>query len=81
MWTDFWKFCPPPPLWSLLQNKAYVVIWTFGKKPSPCHVHMAYELPLKEFNFISLNVNDGHIAGIAFERKIFAFQKFHKGHP
>ena len=23
-------FDPPPPSWSLLLNKAYVVIWTFG---------------------------------------------------
>ena len=27
------------PLWAILSNKAYVVIWTFGKPPSPCHVY------------------------------------------
>ena len=31
-------FDPPPPSWTILLNKAYVVIWTFGKLPSslPC---------------------------------------------
>ena len=36
-------FDPPPPLWTILLNRAYVVIWTFGKPPSPCLVHMVYE--------------------------------------
>ena len=36
---------PPPPLWTILLNKAYVEIWTFDKPPSPCHVHMVYECP------------------------------------
>ena len=31
----FGVFEPPPPLWTILLNKAYVVIWTFGKPPSP----------------------------------------------
>ena len=36
MWTEFWAFLtPPPPLWTILLNKAYVVIWTFGKPPLP----------------------------------------------
>ena len=48
MWTDFWTFLTPPPLWTILLNRAYVVIWTFGKPPSPCHVHMVYECPLME---------------------------------
>ena len=26
---------PPPTLWTILLNKAYVVIWKFGKTPSP----------------------------------------------
>ena len=39
-------FDPPPPLWTILLNRAYVVIWTFGKPPSPYHVHMVYECPL-----------------------------------
>ena len=34
-----------PPLWTILFNKAYVVKWTFGKPPSPYHVHMVYEWP------------------------------------
>ena len=28
-------FDPPPPLWTILLNKAYVVTWTFGKLPLP----------------------------------------------
>ena len=28
-------FDPLPPSWIILLNKAYVVIWTFGKPPSP----------------------------------------------
>ena len=39
----FGHFWPPSPLWTILQNKAYVVIWTFCKPPSPCLVHMVYE--------------------------------------
>ena len=31
----FGHFDPPPPLWTILLNKTYVVIWTFGKPPSP----------------------------------------------
>ena len=31
----------------ILLNKAYVVIWTFGKPPPPCYVHMVYECPLQ----------------------------------
>ena len=46
MWTEFWTFFDPlPPLWTILLNRAYVLIWTFGKPPSPCHVHMVYECP------------------------------------
>ena len=46
MWTDFWLFLiPPPPLWTILFNKAYVVTWIFGKLPSPRLVHMVYECP------------------------------------
>ena len=26
---------PSPPLWTILLNKAYVVIWTFGNPPLP----------------------------------------------
>ena len=26
---------PPPPSWSLLLNKAYVIKWSFGLPPSP----------------------------------------------
>ena len=34
--VDFWTFLtPPPPLWTILLNKAYVVTWTFGKLPLP----------------------------------------------
>ena len=42
MWTDFghlWPL-PGPILWTILLSKTYVVIWTFGKPSSPCHVHM-----------------------------------------
>ena len=28
-------FDPPPPSWSLLLNKAYVIKWSFGQPPSP----------------------------------------------
>ena len=38
---------PLPPLWTILLNRAYVVIWTFGKPLSPCHVHMVCECPLR----------------------------------
>ena len=31
----FGHFNPPPPLWTILLNKAYVVIWTLGKLPLP----------------------------------------------
>ena len=31
----FWHFCLPPPLWTYLLNRGYVVKWTFGKPPSP----------------------------------------------
>ena len=37
MWTVFWTFLTPPfslpPLWAILLNNAYVVIWTFGYLP------------------------------------------------
>ena len=47
MWTEIWTFFDPlPPLRTILVNKAYVIIWTFGKPPSPCCVHMVYECPL-----------------------------------
>ena len=49
---DFFE--PPPPLWTILLNKAYVVIWTFGIPPPPCHVHMGYECPLIKMDFISI---------------------------
>ena len=42
-------FNPPPPLWTILLNKSYVVIWTFGKLPSPCLAHMVYEWPLNKY--------------------------------
>ena len=42
----FGHFDPSPPLWTILLNKAYAVIRTFDKPPSPCHVHMVYECPL-----------------------------------
>ena len=47
-------FDPLPPLWTILLNKAYVVIWTFGIPPPPCHVHMGYECPLIKMDFISI---------------------------
>ena len=40
-------FDPLPPLWTILLNKAYVVIWTFGNPPLPYHVHMVHECPLR----------------------------------
>ena len=43
---------PLPPKWSILQNKAYVVIWTFGKLSSPCHDHMVYEWPLMYYDLV-----------------------------
>ena len=53
MWTEIWTFLTPiPPLWTTLLNKAYVVTWTFGKPPSPCHVHMVYDWPLKRLKVI-----------------------------
>ena len=41
----FWTFLTLLPLiWTILLNKVYVVIWTFGY-PSPFHVHMIYGCP------------------------------------
>ena len=37
----FGHFWPPPPLWSILLNKAYVIKWTFGS-PLPLTVHVVY---------------------------------------
>ena len=31
----FGHFDPPPPSWSLLLNKAYVIKWSFGQPPLP----------------------------------------------
>ena len=31
----FGHFLPSPPLWTCLLNMGYVLIWTFGKPPSP----------------------------------------------
>ena len=40
----FWPL--PPPLWTILQNKAYVVILTLANPgPLPFHVHMIYGYP------------------------------------
>ena len=39
-------FDPPPPSWSLLLNKAYVIKWSFGQPPYPSTVHVVYECPL-----------------------------------
>ena len=36
---------PFPPLWTILLNKAYVVIWTSGTPLSHSHVYMVYECP------------------------------------
>ena len=33
-WTGY-----PPPLWTIF-NKPYIVMWSFGKPPPSCHVHM-----------------------------------------
>ena len=38
-------FDPPPPLTTILLNKAFVVIWIFGKPPTPFQVHMVYGWP------------------------------------
>ena len=42
----FGLFWPPPlsPLWTILLNKAYVVIWTLSKHPPPFHVPIVYGL-------------------------------------
>ena len=54
MWTEIWTFLTIlPPLWTILLNIAYVVTWTFGKSPSPCHVHMVCECPQREFQMVS----------------------------
>ena len=46
----FLKIFNPLPFYllsrSILLNKAYAVIWIFGKPLSPNHVHMVYEWPL-----------------------------------
>ena len=39
-WTEFWEFLTNDPLpysWTILLNKAYIVIWSFGwPPPLPC---------------------------------------------
>ena len=60
-------FDPPPPLWTILLNKAYVVICTYGKPPSPLPCPHGLWMPphykcvfyyskqtLEENNFVSL---------------------------
>ena len=62
LWIEFFKgsfinhvdrnldiFDSPPPLWSILLIKAYVVTWTFGKPSPPFHVLMVYKCPLKHW--------------------------------
>ena len=38
----------PSPLWTVLLNKAYVVIWTVGKPPSPTMSTWFMNAPLTE---------------------------------
>ena len=46
--AEFWTFLSPLPLCRpfYVNNKTYVLIWTFGKPLSPFLVHMVYEWPL-----------------------------------
>ena len=49
MWTDFWTFLTHlPPLWTILLNKVYVVIWTFGKPPPPAMSTWFMNAPIDE---------------------------------
>ena len=47
VWTDFGRFWPPPfhLCFTILLDKAYVVIWTFDNPLLPLQVHMVYEWP------------------------------------
>ena len=44
-------FDPPPPLWAILLNRAYVVIWSFGKPPSPAMSTWRFTFPLIKYVF------------------------------
>ena len=37
MWMVFWTFLTPlpPPMWIILQNKGYVLMWIFREPPLP----------------------------------------------
>ena len=35
-------FDPPSPMWIILLNKGYVLMWIFREPPSPLVIHMVY---------------------------------------
>ena len=52
MWTEIWTFLTSlPPLWTILLNNAYVVIWTFGKPPSPLPCPHGLGIPPKRMRY------------------------------
>ena len=43
-------FDPSPPMWIILLNKGYVLMWIFREPPSPLVIHMVYGCSLVEKN-------------------------------
>ena len=44
---DFWDFFdPPPPMWIILLNKGYVLMWIFREPPSPWSSTWFMDVPL-----------------------------------
>ena len=53
-------FDSPPPSWSLLLYKSYVIKWSFGQPPSPSTVHVVYECPPWYF-FYAFSASANHL--------------------
>ena len=50
MFGHFWP--PPPCLWTILFNKTYIVIWTFGKPPPPAMSTWFMNAPKADLIFV-----------------------------
>ena len=42
-------FDPSPPMWIILLNKGYVLMWIFREPPSPQVIHMVYGCSLRYY--------------------------------
>ena len=60
MWMVFWTFLtpPPPPMWIILLNKGYVLMWIFREPPlPPGHPHGLWMFPSLDTDYMHFTGN------------------------